>query len=248
VCVRKAARFPAPGRSRAYARCVLRIFDARSGEPIDVRPGLVRVHAHVTAADTSALRVLLTADVLARALEMGGTPVVTVAAPTPALRARADELGIRPAEPDAPGVGRVLHVVGGQDTAPDGVRVEVAPVTGPAGTAAPASAVRLALLAQGRRQPVDLGAAALAEARDTLDRWRAAVAGWATRPSRPVPEEVREALRTAWEDDLDVPAVLATLRRVEAADDMPDGARFEAYAYADRLLGLELTREIGASA
>ncbi|MET8786583.1 hypothetical protein [Streptomyces sp. NPDC004589] len=227
---------------------MLRIIDARSGEPTDVRPGLLRVHAHVTAADTSALRVLLTADVLARALEMGGTPVVTVAAPAPALRARADELGIRPAEPDAPGVGRVLHVVGVRDTAPDGVRVEVAPVTGPAGPAGPASAVRLALLAQARRQPVDLGAASLTEARDTLDRWRAAVAVWATRPSRPVPEEVREGLRTAWEDDLDVPAVLATLRRVEDADDMPDGARFEAYAYADRLLGLELTREIGASA
>jgi hypothetical protein len=28
--------------------------------------------------------------------------------------------------------------------------------------------------------------------------------------------------------------------------DLPDGARFETYAYADRLLGLELTREIGA--
>lgn len=29
---------------------------------------------------------------------------------------------------------------------------------------------------------------------------------------------------------------------------MPDGARFETYAYADRILGLELTREIGSLA
>jgi hypothetical protein len=67
------------------------------------------------------------------------------------------------------------------------------------------------------------------------------------RPSRPVPEQVRDELRAAWEDDLDVPAVLEMLRRVESTGDMPDGARFETYAYADRLLGLDLTREIGAS-
>ncbi|MEU1569383.1 hypothetical protein ABZ504_55750, partial [Streptomyces mirabilis] len=77
------------------------------------------------------------------------------------------------------------------------------------------------------------------------DRLRCA-ARWATRPSRPVPERVRQELRAAWEDDLDVPAVLEVLRRVEHADDVPDGARFETYAYADRLLGLELTRDIGA--
>ncbi|MEV6741235.1 hypothetical protein AB0N14_31735 [Streptomyces sp. NPDC051104] len=226
---------------------MLRIIDARSGEPTDVRPGLVRVHAHPAGADSSALRVLLVADVLARALELGGTPVVTVGAPPAALRARADDLGIRPAEPDAPGIGQVLHVVGVRGAAPDGVRVEVAPATGPADTAAPPSALRLALLARPRRQPADLDTASLTEARDTLVRWRKAVAAWATRPSKPIPEQVRQELRTAWEDDLDVPAVLDVLRCVESADDVPDGARFETYAYADRLLGLDLTREIGTS-
>jgi hypothetical protein len=53
-------------------------------------------------------------------------------------------------------------------------------------------------------------------------------------------------LRAAWEDDLDVPAALEVLRRLEEAEDVPPGARFESYAYADRLVGLELTREIGA--
>lgn len=227
---------------------MIRITDARSGEPVDVRPGLTRVHAHVAGADTSALRVLLVADVLARALELGGTPVVTVAAPSAALRARAADLGIRPAEPEPPTVGQALHVLGTQGTAPDGVNVEVAPVTGPADTTAPPSALRLALLAHPRRYPVDLGTTALTEARDTLVRWRTAVAAWATRPSRPVPGQVRHDLRAAWEDDLDVPAVLAVLRGVEDADDLPDGARFETYAYADRLLGLDLTREVGGRA
>ncbi|MCN9241001.1 hypothetical protein NGF19_09370 [Streptomyces sp. RY43-2] len=227
---------------------MLRITDARSGEPVDIRPGLTRVHAHAVGADTSALRVLLVADVLARALELGSTPVMTVAEVPAELRARADDLGIRRAEPDAPGVGRALHVIGEQGAAPEGVCVEVAPATGPADTTAASSVVRLALLTRPRCEPVDLGPAALTDARDTLGRWRKAVAVWATRPSRPVPDPVRNELRAAWENDLDVPAVLEALRRVERADDMPDGARFETYAYADRLLGLDLAREIGAPA
>ncbi|MFJ8010560.1 cysteine--tRNA ligase [Streptomyces fagopyri] len=301
---------------------MLRITDARTGETADAvraRRGLTRVEAHVERDDLSALRVLLVADVLARALELGGTPVVTVADPPAGLRARADALGIRRAEGERGGAGPALHVLvsaggapedrgpegsgpaasrpaasgeavpgeaaGGETIAmdatsteaasmgpapmgaasmtpaptdpvsvdqdpvipglftadPDGVRVEVAPVRG----SADHSLLRMILLATPRRQPLDLAAADLDGARETLGRWRKAVAGWATRPSRPVPEHVRQELRAAWEDDLDVPAVLEVLRRVEHAGDIPDGARFETYAYADRLLGLELTRDIG---
>ncbi|MFJ5274397.1 hypothetical protein [Streptomyces sp. NPDC088358] len=273
---------------------MLRITDARTGETVDAvraRRGLTRVEAHVERDDLSALRVLLVADVLARALELGGTPVVTVADPPPGLRARADALGIRRAEGERGGAGPALHVLvsaGGapEDPAPgqsaaghsasgetapmdptsadptstdpapagqdpeipgpsdadlDGARIEVAPVSGTADH----SLLRMILLATPRRQPLDLAAADLDGARETLGRWREAVAGWATRPSRPVPEHVRQELRAAWEDDLDVPAVLEALRRVEHDEDVPDGARFETYAYADRLLGLELTRDIG---
>jgi hypothetical protein len=95
---------------------------------------------------------------------------------------------------------------------------------------------------------VTLDAAALDDAHATLVRWRRAVAAWAQRPSRPVPDEARARLRRAWEDDLDVPAVLEVLTWVEAADELPDGARFETYAYADRLLGVDLTRELGTLA
>ncbi len=56
---------------------------------------------------------------------------------------------------------------------------------------------------------------------------------------------MRAELRTAWEDDLDLPGVLGVLRWVESAPDLPDGARFETYAYADRLLGLDLTHDLG---
>ncbi|MCZ1004794.1 hypothetical protein O1M63_53995 [Streptomyces mirabilis] len=223
---------------------MLRITDARTGEPIDAVPArrsLTRVEAHVERDDLSALRVLLVADVLARTLELGGTPVVTVADP-PRSSGRAPTLGIRRAEGDRSGAGPALHVLAPDATSVEGIRIEVAPVLG---TADPAL-LRMVLLAAPRRQPVDLAAADLDGARETLARWRKSVATWATRPSRPVPERVRQELRAAWEDDLDVPAVLEVLRRVEHADDVPDGARFETYAYADRLLGLELTRDIGA--
>ncbi|WP_371551632.1 hypothetical protein OG266_39240 [Streptomyces sp. NBC_00554] len=229
---------------------MLRITDVRTGEPTDAvraRRALARVRVHVPTADTSALRVLLVADVLARALEIGGTPAVTAADPPEELRVRADALGIRRAEAGTAGAGPTLHVVTEgdpalDDTGPDDIRIEVAPVTG---TADPAL-LRMILLATPRREPVDLATADLEGARETLARWRKAVATWATRPSKPVPEAVRQELRAAWEDDLDVPAVLEVLRRVESDEGIPDGARFETYAYADRLLGLELTRDIGS--
>jgi hypothetical protein len=40
--------------------------------------------------------------------------------------------------------------------------------------------------------------------------------------------------------------VLRVLRRVETDPGLPDGARFETYAYADRFLGLHLARDVGA--
>ncbi|WP_322725240.1 cysteine--tRNA ligase [Streptomyces spongiae] len=222
---------------------MLCITDARTGAPTEVRRTLTRVQAHVTGADTSSLRVLLVADVLARALELGRVPALTIADPPADLRERADALGIRPAETTAPVTGRALHVAGPDTPAPeDGIHVRVAPAAG----TADASVLRLALLAVPRTEPADPGASA-EEARTTLTRWRKAVATWATRPSRPVPDAVHQDLRTAWEDDLDVPAVLDVLRRVEHAEDLSDGARFETYAYADRLLGLDLTRDIGAA-
>ncbi|WP_151482375.1 hypothetical protein [Streptomyces albicerus] len=244
---------------------MLRITDARTGEPTDATParrGLTRVVAHVPRPDTTGLRVLLVADVLVRALEISGTPVWTVLTGTEGraeLRAAATALGIRPFEDERDsgsglGEAQVLHVLGPDAEAADGLRVEVAPVedaSGPAGfesdqgDPADPTALRLALLARPRREPLRLGAAELADAEENLRRWRGAVATWATRPSGPIPDPVRQQLRAAWEDDLDVPAVLGVLRKVETSGTVPDGARFETYAYADRLLGLELTRDIG---
>ncbi|MEU0030143.1 hypothetical protein [Streptomyces sp. NPDC006335] len=238
---------------------MLRITDARTGETVDAVParrGLTRVEAHVPGYDASALRVLLVADLLVRALEIGGTPVwalLTGGREQAELHADAAALGIRPFEDRrdvGPGWGdsQVLHVVGEGGAAPDGVRVAVAPVGTPdVPQVADPAEVRLALLTPPRSTPAQLDGTALNDAQDTLVRWRRAVADWARHPSRPVPDEVRGRLRTAWEDDLDVPEVLRVLRWVEESD-LPEGARFETYAYADRLLGLELTRDLGAPA
>lgn len=238
---------------------MLRIIDARTGKPVDAAParrGLTRVEAHAPGFDTGALRVLLVTDLLVRALELGGTPVWAVlhGQEQPELRASAAALGIRPLEDSREadrGLGekQVIHVVPEDGPAPDGVRVVVAPVH--ASTPAPLAgadpvALRLALLTPRRDQPVRLDTAALNEAQDTLVRWRRAVADWARHPSRPIPDDVRTQLRGAWEDDLDVPGVLRLLTRVETAPDLADGARFETYAYADRLLGLDLVRDLGA--
>ncbi|MFE2041198.1 hypothetical protein ACFXAZ_09740 [Streptomyces sp. NPDC059477] len=260
---------PAYRSFRAYARAVLRIIDARTGHPADAAPlrrGLTRVEVHAFGHDISALRVLLVADVLVRALELGGTPVWALLSGAPdqtELRADAAALGIRPFEEgrdvgQALGAAQVIHVAqqaapSGQDAVPkpsDGVLIAVAPVD-PAPVPPPAtdpSVLRLALLSTERSLHARVDAPALDEAHDTLTRWRRAVAGWARTPSRPMPTEVRDRLRTAWEDDLDTPAVLQVLHWLETAPGIPDGARFETCAYADRLLGLELVRDLGAGA
>ncbi|MFF9815737.1 hypothetical protein [Streptomyces sp. NPDC014006] len=243
---------------------MLRITDARTGESLEaapVRRGLTRIEAHAPGDDTASLRVLLVTDLLMRALELGGTPVWALLAGRSGqaeLRASAAALGIRPLE-DSHDVGaglgeaQVIHVVAEGGGAPDGVRLAVGPVTPADGLPADwlradADAVRLALLSEPRTGPARLDPDTLAAARGTLTRWRRAVADWARHPSRPIPEDVRGDLRTAWEDDLDMPAVLDVLRRVEAAGpDLPEGARFETYAYADRLLGLDLVRDLGAA-
>jgi hypothetical protein len=319
---------------------VLRIIDARTGEPVDAAParrGLTRVAVHAPGSDLTNLRVLLVADLLVRALELGGTPVwalLTGGHRQAELRADATALGIRPFE-DSPdvsaglGEAQVVHVAVEGGAAPDGVRIAVAPVettgsamaagepaksgppngrpeevdssaresaastppggesagsgvpvgesaaaypssgqsaepglpagdsvtsnppsgqsvgSGPLGGVDPA-VLRLALFTRHHNAPVRLEADVLDAAEATLARWRGAVARWARRPSRPVPDDVRGRLRDAWDDDLDVPRVLDVLRDVENEPDLPDGARFETYAYADRLLGLELTRDLGA--
>ncbi|RPE45626.1 hypothetical protein EDD90_8915 [Streptomyces sp. Ag109_O5-1] len=259
-------KVPAYAPPHAYAQAVLRILDAKTGETVPAAPArraLTRVEAHASGYDLTALRVLLTTDLLLRALEIGGTPVLpllTADRHQAELHAAATTLGIRPFEDGrdlSSGLGeaQVVHVAAEGVTVPGagasgaGVSVAVASASGPDADVlnqlADPAVLRLALLDAPRGTAVHLGAGALDEAGRRLGRLRQSVAHWARSPSRPVPEKVRGRLRDAWEDDLDVPGVLAVLRWMENQPEIPDGARFETCAYADRLLALDLTRDLG---
>lgn len=106
-------------------------------------------------------------------------------------------------------------------------------------------ALRLALLGIHHGQRADLGWADVTAAAEALDGWRAAVATWAEAPSGAMPAAAAGVL-DAFSDDLDAPRALEVLRAVETSA-APEGARFEAFAWADRLLGLDLARDVGRS-
>ena len=106
-------------------------------------------------------------------------------------------------------------------------------------------ALRLAFLSSRYRQQANLSWDAIAGAARTLDRWRTAVAAWAETPSQPLAQSWADEVLDAFEDDLDTPRALQVLRRLEKASDVGDGAKFETFAWADRLLGLDLVRLVG---
>ncbi|MFJ6211763.1 hypothetical protein ACIQGZ_00195 [Streptomyces sp. NPDC092296] len=105
--------------------------------------------------------------------------------------------------------------------------------------------LRLALLRYAPGAPAGLTPAALADAGTTLARWRGLVAQWAREPSRPVHAETVRAARELLAERLDTAAVLELLRGLAEVGEVPAGTRFETFVYLDRVLALELSREIG---
>jgi cysteinyl-tRNA synthetase len=71
------------------------------------------------------------------------------------------------------------------------------------------------------------------------------VAAWAEEPSKPMCAEVQQGILDAFSDDLDTPRALQVLRAFEKDEAMPAGCKFETFAWADRLLGLDLARDVG---
>jgi len=106
-------------------------------------------------------------------------------------------------------------------------------------------ALRLAFLDHRYRQQLNLTWAALHAADRTLRRWRERVAEWARSPSKPMCAGYVGDFTAAFDDDLDTPAALRVLRSLEKDSEIPPGAKFETFAYADHLLGLDLARDIG---
>ena len=106
-------------------------------------------------------------------------------------------------------------------------------------------ALRLAFLEMRYRQQANLTWASIAAADTLLSRWRAAVAGWAELPSKPMCAGYSGEVLDAFDDDLDTPRALQALRRLEKDAELPGGCKFETFAWADRLLGLDLVRDVG---
>ena len=144
---------------------------------------------------------------------------------------------------------------------PEPLDVAVAPAGEPAGSpahrVAPGAAgpvditsvdplaLRLALLQWPYRADVHLTPDDLKAADETLRHWRALVSHWALSPSEPMCARYTGDFLGALDDDLDTPAALRTLSALAADQVIPDGSKFEAFAYLDLFLGLDLAREIG---
>ena len=88
------------------------------------------------------------------------------------------------------------------------------------------------------------GARADAAAKE-LARWREQVARWALSPSGAISRPYADAVSEAFGDDLDTPAALRTLTALADDPAVPDGVKFETFAAADRLFGLDLARDVG---
>lgn len=106
-------------------------------------------------------------------------------------------------------------------------------------------ALRLFFLSGRYRTQLNLTWDALAAADKTLERWRSRVAAWAESPSAPPASGHLDRIVGAFRNDLDTPSALVSLRELERDPGVPDGAKFETFAAADRLLGLDLTRAVG---
>jgi cysteinyl-tRNA synthetase len=106
-------------------------------------------------------------------------------------------------------------------------------------------ALRLGFLEHRYREQADLSWDTLAAADRALHRWRELVAEWACSPSKPMCAQVTAQIAAAFDDDLDTPAALRALRLLEQDPEIPAGSKFESFAHADQLLGLDLARDIG---
>ncbi|SFY32756.1 hypothetical protein SAMN02787144_101852 [Streptomyces atratus] len=256
-------------------QAVTTIIDGRTRHAValpSARDRLLRMSVHLPVINGEPgpvhARILVVADVLLRTLEADGHQLIwacEVPDPSPervrTLQTFMTALGVHSPASFTSSSGEVLDILGGpadvcvfgdgRHDAEPGVWVGVGRVdgTGAHGQCPAAGedllAIRLGLLSRPYHRPVTLTSSDVVEADRTLLRWRERVAHWACSPSKPVPQEVGRAAADALAADLGTPAVLDLLLRAEVADGVPEGAKFETFASLDRILGLELIREIG---
>jgi len=247
---------------------VLSLFDPGTGQAEPLVPayrGELRILSRGGPPDLAGLCDLLLPDLIRRTAEWHRLRVASAWAETgdgagngggAAFRSAASVLNLRP--PDTDDLGSAADVCTGEPPGP-GRWARSGPVTFPAdlgatgpdplagleGRGVDPLALRLVLLGRRYRDPLTVTWPALATAGAELASWRGLVADWANLPSRPLSAAHRERIAAAFDDDLDTPAALAVLRDLAADASVPTGARFETFADADRLFGLDLVRDVG---
>ena len=238
-----AARRTGLGQVRAYlAADLLRRWSERAGlapTVIDLRP-----------ADAAGLRAAC-ADLNIHPPPHTLTPPVTsdqlAGQFADGLREPVFDVGVRaagePAEPTAQALARHwIEAAGAGDpgtTAGSQVSLGEEPLS-----------VRLKLMRHGYGEALGYGGGlggtqADATAARELARWREFVARWALSPSGAISRPYADSISEAFEDNLDTPAALGTLAALADDPAVPDGVKFETFAAADRLFGLDLARDVG---
>jgi cysteinyl-tRNA synthetase len=106
-------------------------------------------------------------------------------------------------------------------------------------------ALRLFFLGGRYRQQMNLTDDSLAAADKRLARWRGRVAEWAESPSAAMNEAYVQRIYAAFAADLDTPSALVALGELEKDESVAPGSKFETFVHVDRLLGLDLARDIG---
>jgi hypothetical protein len=249
---------------------VLSLFDPGTGRAEPLVPGHrgeLRILSRGGPPGLAGLCDLLLPDLIRRTAEWHRLRVASAWAETgawvgngggAAFRQAASALNLRP--PDTDDLGPAADVCTGEGgPGAGGCWARSGPVTFPAdlggtgpdplagldGRGLDPLALRLVLLGRRYRDPLTVTWPALSAAGAELASWRGLVADWANLPSRPLSAAHRDRIAAAFDDDLDTPAALAVLRDLAADAAVPPGARFETFADADRLFGLDLVRDVG---
>lgn len=241
---------------------MLSLFDPGTGQAEPLIPahrGELRILSRGGSPGLAGLCGLLLPDLIKRTAEWHRLRVASAQTGEnagPAFRQAASALNLRP--PDTDDLGSAADVCTGEP--PDAGRwARSGPVTFPAdldgtgpdplagleGRGLDPLTLRLVLLGRRYRDPLTVTWPALSAAGEELASWRGLVAGWANLPSRPLSAAHRGRIAAAFDDDLDTPAALTVLRDLAADAAVPPGARFETFADADRLFGLDLVRDVG---
>ncbi len=162
------------------------------------------------------------------------------------VRAPVFDVGIRLAGEDAEDAaaglaGHWIEVADpGQGAAPEGER----PLRERIGLGEEPLHVRMMLMTRGYgAAPGDGGDPG--GAAKTLARWRELVALWARSPSGAMSRRHAAAVTAAFADGLDTAAALREMAALADDPGEPDGVKFETFAAADMLFGLDLARDIG---